>query len=332
MKKFASLTLAIFTFAAALAHEPATLRHGYRSSENLALRGAVKQLTDYFSCDTLASGELVPDTTDHLYLIFDFDRAGNVIKEASHMPSRHSRRQDSEVYYAYDEQDRCVEERRVGFKDSHFVYDNRGLLIEQYEIDADGRKINHWAYDYDRKGRKVRSYPVDPDWDYIYVQYRYNRAGNLIKESRRYSNGKLFETKKMKYDRQGRMIDYRKQAREKDMRLGYLRRHKSTIFDYTPHQHTTYRYDERGNCVEEISYFPVNDIRTALIREFDAMDNCTDERFYQRRGDSLLRQTHYTSQYEYDQRGNWVKHAQYRVGNGETQLSSVALREISYYE
>lgn len=332
MKRTTTLILALFAFVTALAHEPATLRHGYRNDEKLALRGAIKQLTDYFACDTLESGALVPDTTKSLYVVFDFDRAGNVVKEAYHLLNNGSKRQDGEIHYLYNEQNICVEERRVGFKDSHFVYDNRGLLIEQYEIDAEGRKVNHWAHDYDRKGRKVKSYPVDPDWGYIYVQYKYNRAGNVIKESYRSSNGKLHETRKMRYDQQGRLIDYRKRSHQKDMRLGYLRRHESVIFDYTPHQHTTYRYDERGNCVEEISYFPVNEIRTTCIREFDAMDNCVDERFYQESGNSLLRQSHSTSQYEYDVQGNWIKCAKSIVRNGKAQIVSVALRQISYYE
>lgn len=332
MKRTTTLIFALFAFATALAHEPATLRHGYRTDEKLALRGAIKQLADYFACDTLASGELVPDTTKSIYVVFDFDRAGNVVKEAYHFPSSRYRRQDGEIHYLYNEQNRCVEERRGGFNASHFVYDDRGLLIAQYEVDDEGRKVNHWAHDYDRNDRKVKSYPVDPDREYIYVQYKYDRAGNVTKESHRYSNGKLYETKKMRYDQQGRLINYRKQARQKDMRLGYLRRHESVIFDYTPHQHTTYRYDERGNCVEEISYFPVNEIRTTCIREFDAMDNCVDERFYQESGESLLRHSHYTCQYEYDAQGNWIKCAKSIVRNGKAQVVDVALRQISYYE
>ena len=102
MKRLPILILSIFAFATAAAHqpvaesatEPATLRHGYRTYEKLALRGKVKQVIDYFACDTLASGQIVPDTATRHYLISYFNCAGNVVKEEYHLTSHDSRRQD----------------------------------------------------------------------------------------------------------------------------------------------------------------------------------------------------------------------------------------------
>lgn len=330
MKRKLTLLLAIFAFATALAYEPATKRYGY--DDELPLRGAVKQLTEFFGYDTLANGELVPDTTNRLYRVLDFDRAGNVIKETYHLSSNGSKRQDGAIYYAYDEQNRCVEEHRVGFMISHFVYDNRGLLVEEYEVDADGRKINHWAHAYNRKGRKVKSYPVEPKYDYIYEQYKYDRAGNVVKESRRYSNGKLYETKKMRYDKQGRLIDYRKRAHKKDMRLGYLRRHKSVIFDYTPHERKTFRYDERGRCVEERIYLPVKDFRATHIFSYDEFDNCIEEQRVNTKQGEPFRQSRSGYQYKYDAQGNWIERVRLLQRDGKLYAASTYLRQISYYE
>lgn len=340
MKHLPILILSIFAFATAAAHqpvaesatEPATLRHGYRTYEKHALRGKVKQVIDYFACDTLASGQIVPDTATRHYLISYFNRAGNVVKEEYHLTSRDSRRQDGSVQYIYNEQDSCVEESRHSGELLRRVYDAQGRLIEIYETDRDGNKEYHSAYRYDKRGRKIAAYPVDPKSNYIYERYKYDAAGNCVKKSRYNDSGKLLETSKMRYDRQGRVVKFRKQARGREYRVGYLRRSKAVIFDYTPHERTEYRYDERGNCVEKISYFPVNKVRARRVRQFDAMDNCIDDRFYQERGDSIHRKSHTKTEYEYDAQGNWIRKAHYLVHNGESRLGMISLREITYYE
>lgn len=326
MKRLPILILSIAAIAAASAHEPATLRHGYRQSENLALRGKVKQVVDYFACDTLESGAIVPDTTDRLYVIFDFNRAGNVVREEVHD------RSCNVVQYVYNEQDKCTEERRDNGEILCAVYDTGGRQIESYKVDRDGNKVNHWAHKYDKRGHKIATHPVNPTSDYIYERYEYDSAGNCVRESSYHNNGKLFETKKMHYDRQGRMVKFRKRAGGSENRVSRLRRNKTLFFDYTPHVRVEYRYDERGNCIEELSYFPLSEITTRRTRQFNAMNNCIDEQFFQMRGDSLLRQSHTKTQYEYDAQGNWIRKVRYLVRNGESHLAHTVLREITYYE
>ena len=346
MKRLTLSILAILAFAIAAAQEPATKRHGYRDEEGWTLRGKVKHVAEehLLSIKTAANGEVVFDTTT--FLMFDFNRAGDVIREQYVDSNDPSSNQNGEIYYTYDQRGNCIERYHPTGKTRFTVpvrtvckYDERGLLAESYEVYSDSSVNNYVAYEYNRNSQKIKEYggeynlghraEVEP---YPQKRYKYNAAGNCVKEIFYVAEGKVDEVTKMRYDKQNRLVDERRNSHRKDMKLRYLRRTKAVIFDYTPHQRNSYRYDERGNCIEQISYYPVEDIRATHTYKFDQMDNCIEERFRQERGDSLLRQFLVQTRYEYDTQGNWIKRTKFSEYKGEFRPTSIILREISYYE
>lgn len=346
MKRLTLSILAILAFTTAAAQEPATKRHGYRDSEGWMLRGKVKRIAEenFYASKTSASGKVVFDTTS--FLIFDFNRAGDVVREQYLYSSDPSSNQNGVIYYTYDQRGNCIERYHPTGKTRFVVpvrtvckYDERGLPAEGYEVYSDSSVHNYVAYKHNRKGQKIREYGGTFNLghraaveSYPQIRYKYDAAGNCVKKIIYNGEGKVDEKTKMRYDKQNRLVNERRNSHRKDMKLRHLRRTKAVIFDYTPHQRNSYRYDERGNCIEQISYFPVEDIRATTTYKFDQMDNCIEERFRQERSDSLLRKFLVQTRYEYDTQGNWIKRTKFSEYKGEFRPTFIILREISYYE
>ena len=179
------------------------------------------------------------DNDEYVYMYdFTYDKNGNIIKKAGHD------RENGEfaTEYTYNG-NLLVNKSTDGTKSEETVYeyDKKGRLIRlesRYEMLVDGEMIKDgeiYEYKYDKKGRCIYeklSYPysyddvheftytynskgfhtviVENDYNGLYIninKYKYNKAGDLVKEIDYNEDGTVRRVLKIKYDELGEYVD-----------------------------------------------------------------------------------------------------------------------------
>ena len=350
MKRLTLSILAILAFATAAAQEPATMRYGY---DYYPLRGNVKMEKTYSTPIVEVDGKFVPDTSEYqpAPTIYHFNREGNVEWEEFFRRAHGSKikiaPKANDIYYKYDQRGNCTERRVINYEDSTryshinvFEYDDRGLLVQSYDLRTDGRKIRYEAYKYNRKGQKTkyqyRSRAPQTRKDLKpnpQMRYKYNADGHCVREVHYNSLGEVKKVVKMKYDAQGNLVKKSSipKIKLKPNRDGVIV--MSTGESYS-HIVNLYRYDERGNCIKIRTFISGNEYNKEMVvdREYDEWDNNIKYRNYQIDGDSISYGYSADYQYEYDSYGNWIKRITIHERDGVFRPARITVREISYYE
>ncbi len=233
-------------------------------------------------------------------------------------------------------------------------YDRTGKLMERWaEVDPnrfrDGQdRLLKWIHSYDEKGNRTLVTLTDRDGSPISVTaFAYDEDGNQTASV----------TADMKPDRLGQfdiaeLRHYNGEGRER-LRLLFMG-HESV-------RKKVFEYDEEGKRVEETS-LEDEQVSFRMINKYDSMGNLVERLYYDAQGvlegkevseyderGNRIRESHYdvdgslrsqfSSRYEFDERGNWVKRidtTDVNPLNAEGQPTyipgSVTTRTVSYYD
>lgn len=210
--------------------------------------------------------------------------------------------------YAYDQSGRRITEvirdaHGDLVKETRTVYDDRGNRSAELAVWGDGTFENVSLYEYDDAHRLIRALHYNAVQVVNRNLYGYDRAGRLSRE--RFERNYHFDAAGSQVVRLDRFdvgyevaLVYDAQGHVGEKRVSDLKGRKQSRSEF--------RYDERGNQIEERSY--------------DAGDRVTDRKTYE---------------YEYDAVGNWTKEIfhWWDIAHGRETLKQSHVRERSlvYY-
>ncbi len=193
-----------------------------------------------------------------------------------------------------------------------FSYDEKGNDKEQIMYSDDG--IDHTVYLYDGNGNmiEVKTYYVDDMLGDTVVTsksvYLYDSKGNVIDE-KNYNDWNLLEDRKSSvYDDKGNVIEEGLYGATYERYLGKY----------------TFKYDDRGNNTEGITYDPSGILLGRSVFSYDEKNNQVEWHSYSPDG-SL--NGHSSTSYTYDNTGNWIRQVYYKEDKPET----ITTRIIEYY-
>lgn len=245
------------------------------------IRGHIVQVRETY-IDNPADVYALPDSLGpyDTYTIIDYNHAGNIIRHNS---------------FAGPDSVHTIKEE--------YLYDTTGNRMERtISYNPAKQSYDTTIYIYDEQGRLVRH--TDEIWgwhvDYLYdrhgylkmqVDTTYNRERPLITRYRYNGRGLLKTTK----SKTGKRIE--KHSYHPNGTIAEIRLRKTEIF----------RYNERGNLIEAISYITSRKPSGRITDKWPAT---------------------ITAEYEYDAHGNWVRRMQFYQG----QIVGMSLREIIYYD
>lgn len=178
----------------------------------------------------------------------------------------------------------------------NYFQKSKNTTLSQQSINNNGDEDNSktifqkYSYKYNTKGQIVEENTYDSDGVFLQKSiYEYNSNGKIEECRELDSEGKLISSKK--YDLKGNIIEKNTYNKNRKLR-------ERELFKYDLEKKEIYKYNSKGN---EIEYNSFN-----LEEMFDW--KCV------------------TSQYEYDQRNNWIKRT---INDGDNY--KVTIRKIVYY-
>ena len=182
----------------------------------------------------------------------------------------------------YDNNGRVVQKTSYRYNGSisskvSYKYDSKGNVIEHLRFDGRKNQYTLKRYiDYDSRGRISKEHGISgPNQEFKNI-YKYNNRGDLG-EIEYYTGDRLIETRKIKYEHDGREILVYNPAGQLTKRI-----EKKT--------------DSKGNVIEEIQYTASNQIKKRFVYEYDDRGNeILQEKYYS--GNLTLR---VTSRYDND--------------------------------
>jgi len=221
---------------------------------------------------------------------------------------------------------------REGHVLSFEVYDKDGELEDHYETaistnEGGGRQIEYFFEDnegkrfrgatlvYDRRGNIVEElvYNEDGSLDTKAVR-KTDESGNVIEETTCNIEEGDSETTRYRYDEMGNEIEWIGDDGDRGV-TEYDDRGNRTTYSYYNMQgerefQSLYRYDERRNMVEEITYArPDGSYSDRYVYRYDDAGRRIESRMY-RHGEE---DAWHIGQYSYDQKGRKIKDAFYRA-------------------
>ena len=221
-------------------------------------------------------------------------------------------------------------------------YDEKGNIIvniDYLQTDSIGRKT---TYKYDANGNLIELISAE---NYTYDTNKtiliYDKNNNCIEENHYYSKDwldtqivTLYNKYRFKYDEKGNEIEEKKfnyYDSASDSSVYYYKYdEKGRITEMnTPYpigSTTKYKYDKKGNRIEECIIDPMYSFTCAVTQwKYDSLGNATEAIWYNYEG-KIYYDLKY--EYEYDKHGNCIKKTQY--DNGKLQI--IYMREIEYYQ
>ena len=231
-------------------------------------------------------------------VIYDFDHRGNVVKSVYYSDGKSA--PDKTIIYKYDEEGRALErvekQKMLDVEEgwiTTYKYNSSGLLVEsavRYASYSEAGEL--WRYEYDSNGNRIHSTLFDGADLILWESFwKYDDGGRVVEISRhnyedaayagvtRYKygeNGLLSQreyfwhdldeatkiTHSYAYDSNGNMIKDVEQSAGKD--------------SYT----TTYKYDERGCCIEQECRDKDGKFINKVCRKYDSCRNLVEEERY----------------------------------------------------
>ena len=180
---------------------------------------------------------------------------------------------------------------------------------------------------FNKKGVKIEKKSLEYE-----VKKEYDEQGNMIEENTYSKDGLLISKNKYDYDEKRNIIefnciidvnmDYKNKVTYKYDDRGNMIEEISDFDNFTK---STYQYDERGNKVEEKKqHSPTNSWDEKIIYKYDERGNVIEESWY-KSDESLDHKITY--KYIYDIKGNWIN--QKEIKNGIVDI--IIKRVILYY-
>ena len=194
----------------------------------------------------------------------------------------------------------------------NYFQKSKNTTLSQQSINNNGDEDNSnttfqkYSYKYDTKGQIVEENAYDSNG--VFVQksiYEYNSDGK-IEECREFDReGKLISSKK--YDSKGNIIEkntYNKNGKMRDREL--------------------FKYDLGKKTVEKNTYDSERNFKKKEIYKYNSKGNEIEYNSFNL--EEMFDWKCITSQYEYDQRNNWIKRT---INDGDNY--KVTIRKIVYY-
>ena len=184
-----------------------------------------------------------------------------------------------------------VKEKKV--EESYFNKDDKPTITKINTLDEKGRMI----------GQREFTAAGQPDRYYVYT---YDLKGNMITMTGKKPDGTIISTYNWTYD-------------DKNQKTGL----KLETPGYA-NSYQDYRYDARGNQVEERWYDGKKELSFRFERVYDDKGNKIEESKYK----GMVFRDKITWKYEYDKQGNWTKRTQFTAEGEDFQ---VVERVITYF-
>lgn len=180
------------------------------------------------------------------------------------------------------------------------------MIIENGDENDSNTNFLKYSYKYNTKGQIVEENTYDSNGLLIQKSiYEYNLEG-YIEECREYDNeGKLISSKR--YDSKGNIIE--KNTYDKNRKL---------------HEREVFKYDLEKKTVEKNTYDSERNFKKKEIYKYNSKGNEIEYNSFNL--EEMFDWKCVTSQYEYDQRNNWIK----RIENDGDNYK-VTTRKIVYY-
>lgn len=214
--------------------------------------------------------------------------------------------------YTFDNTGRYLEfeERKAdGTSGYRIKYNNklREKLIEQNYFDKDDKATISKHVLLDEKGRvqELKEMTNAGQHDRSYI-YSYDERGNLLTMTGKKADGTITSKYNWVYDDKNQKTELKLET------PGYANSYQS------------YRYDSKGNQVEEILYDGKKEITFRFERVYDDKGNKVEESKFK----GAVFRDKVTWKYEYDKKGNWTKKTQYTADGEDFQVQE---RVIVYY-
>ncbi|HBS85941.1 MAG: hypothetical protein A2W91_08700 [Bacteroidetes bacterium GWF2_38_335] len=204
----------------------------------------------------------------------------------------------------YNENGGKIESDDQYSNNSKYKYDDKNKSVECTTLKLD-KSINVIISKFDAKGNETATYKKCPNDSIILrtiVKNVYDEKENLIEKSINNSDGSLNYKYTYKYDDKGNMIE----------KCG------SCCGNYSDKR--IYIYNEKGIAIE-MSFYNSNG-KLETNEKYDDKGNLIEMTWYKPNGKKISGKS--SIQYEYDQKGNWIKSIQ-KDG------PYITLREIVYY-
>jgi antitoxin component YwqK of YwqJK toxin-antitoxin module len=283
MKKIILLTLlaAVMTTGSSAQTAPAKKTDW----EKDGLKGKVKSIREitYEAVEKfgkLTKGEIFCDESGCFVYQRKYDTKGNKIEENRYYSNGSL---DDKYTYKYDDKGNLTEENRYKSNGSldwkkTYKYDGKGNRTELNIYDSDGSLDREYTYKYDDKGNLIEENYYNSNgslsWKYT---YKYDGKGNNI-EYNVYEDGSLDSKKTYKYDDKGNCIEMTEynsdgSLKKKDtykvaVQDDEVKKNIHKLLDGIFSSNKTYKYDDKGNWIEEISYDEIYyDTDTPIITE-----------------------------------------------------------------
>lgn len=97
---------------------------------------------------------------------------------------------------------------------------------------------------------------------------------------------------------------------------------------------STYKYDNRGNVIEEIIYNSDGRLKEKRTYTYDYIDNVIEENIFIEASEynSEATKSKYTYEYKkYDARGNWIEKIKFARRGEVKEAKAIIERKITYY-
>lgn len=205
--------------------------------------------------------------------------------------------------YSYEPND--LLEKKIIFK-----YDGKHNKIEVNSYNFESKLIFKWIYEYNDKGFLTNRICFKPDGSQYWKQsFNYDAMGNLIEEIWYTPEGVQNWKLTYGYDNQGNKIE----------EINYDE--KGSLYEKQ-----TYSYDEKGNKIEANNYDSDLSLSWKQTFLYDDKRNIVEKNWYNFEGSVFNIKT--TFEYEYDEKGNWIR----RIDSFNGIPEYILEREFEYYD
>lgn len=248
-------------------------------------------------------------------------------------------RQDN--FKAIEKFGEIVKGEKWGFDDDNFYvkYNETGNQIEKNTYNQDGSLFSKFTFVYDKNGNLIEENRFNSDGTLNYKKkYKYfgenkMRDGNIYS-----SDGNLFSSDTTELDEKGNELKYHGYDKNKNIVSLFTNTYDvnanlitKDFVDRRTHINEVYKYDAKGNVLEENTFFhssdmtmPVDTSRNARTIKYDEYNNKIE--IVHSVLSSSSAPVKETFKYIYDDKKNWIQKISYK----DNKPISVALRQIKY--
>ena len=270
------------------------------------------------------SGEMVVYNPDGTLFDYDNDQESQTNSDDSRETREDYYDENGELrqyaLFQYDEEGNVIEVRRYDKADtlvwsSMYSYNSEGNLSECTVYDKFDNILLSLTYTYDSSGNLIEQISDITSKDgncthYLYYQYEYDDAGNIVKEEEGDLEG-AFVRNLCSYDDTGNMTK--------------LESYFKYDFEgeWEPARYNVYSFDAAGNRVRK-EYYEDGELIRYTVNEFDQQGNTVTSKVYNADGtlntNSLYKYNgdHYTVEYQYGQNSELLAYRIYEydaIGN-----------------